>query len=187
MLVKIRFTKDAEEVKAKADGGRRTVKIPRGTVMDVKPRSAAYWCESMNVAERVRGAATSSIKAPALPGLPSLPEPSSVLEDFMSIRDGIGKQDFDSIYPIFGRFDDEVTADLTDKGLTSDSAMILDETIKEIHEKGAIETISLTEITDAVNEAIQVLSTPAKTEKAPALPTPARPRGRPAGAVSKSK
>lgn len=175
-MVRIKFIKDATEVRAKADGGRRTIKYRSGTEMDVKPRSAAYWCESMNVAERVktgaRGVPNIGQPVPGLPGLPPLSNAPSDLEEFEAIRDGLEKQEFEAVYAAFLRLDEDVISDLSDRGLTSDNAMILEETIKEIGEKHTIETISITDLRDAIDQAMEILSTP---PKAPALPKPAAP------------
>lgn len=182
-LVKIRFTKDAEEVFARDDGRRRTVKIPRGTIREVKPSSARYWIRSMGVAEYVRDGSAPASRAPVLDPFKGNSDLPSILDDLIEIRTGLVKQDIVPVYETFKRLNIDEVEEI--EGLTGDSKTVLREAYNEVAKTGSIDMIAVGDLVDAVNEAITAMGTPAASAAVPALPgmpaagTPRRGPGRP--------
>ena len=170
--VKIRFTKDTEEVFARDDGRRRTVKIPRGTIRMVRSPSARYWIRGMGVVEQVRdGSATTEFSRP--PAFDAF-EGQGLIGDLIAIRDGLIKQDTAPVYKAFKRVSAEELTGID--GLTSDSGMVLQAAFDEVAKTGGIDTVSITDLTDAVNEAITALGNSSAAAK------PSAPRRNPAAA-----
>jgi hypothetical protein len=167
--VKIRFTKDAEEVFALEDGRRKTLKISRGTIRMVRPASARYWVKSMGVAEQVRDGSSPAI-APSRNLFVDTPE-GTPLGDLLTIREGLKKQDIVPVYEAFKHLDIDAVTSLN--GLTGDSAMVLQAAFDEVAKTGSIDSVAVGDLTDAVNEAIEAIGKqPAEQQGGgvPALP-----------------
>lgn len=197
-MPRIRMIRDTSETKATPAGKARTIKIPRGTEMEVSAASARWW---VNKGDAMLIAGTGAVVPPrydrttsgaahALPVAPPVPIERSTVERLTEIASFAKLGDWEDVYTGFQAIRSEEIGRLD---ISSDARLILSETLAEIQRTGGIQTISATDLNDALNEIVNPASEapelPAAPEapELPAAPSSARARGPRATTVSKRR